>query len=153
MNKEEASKISIEKTKVIIETIEAILTDSISVEAFMEFGSAKKEKQYLCTLDIAVPKKNYFRYWFMGVPTNYSPIFYKQVLSAILDNFGGLEKVSLSDFCTGKINGKKFSGVILENSIGTKISLNFKKKSKDFEDLITFFKESKQKKENARESK
>ncbi len=42
VKKEETRKIFIEKTKVIIERTEAILTNSVSIEAFIEFGYGKK---------------------------------------------------------------------------------------------------------------
>lgn len=148
MKKEEASRVSIEKSKIVIDTIIAILTDSVKINGKMEFGMAKKGNENLCTLDIAVPEKDYYRHWFMGITTDHISIFYKQILRDILDNFIGLEKISMSDFYTIKYgNGKNFSGIIMKNSIGSQLSLNFMANCKDFDDLATFFKEEKQNKE------
>lgn len=148
MKKEEARNVSLEKSKVVIDTIVAILTDSVQVDGKMEFGIDKKENKNVCTLDIAVPEKGYFRNWFMGVTSNHISIFYKQILSDILDNFIGLEKMSVSNFYTLKYsNGKNFEGITFKNSIGSKLSLNFIAKDKDFDELISFFEKGKIEKE------
>lgn len=95
MKKEEAKRVSIAKSKTIIETLELILTDSMQVEGKLEFDSVKHgtEKKEVCTLEIYVPKREYERHWLMDIPTVHSAVFYKQVLSDLLENFGNLEKI------------------------------------------------------------
>lgn len=142
MKKEEAMQIAKEKSKVVMDTIAAILTDTIIVEGKMEFSSAKKDAETLCTLDISVPKKEYYRNWYMGVTIDHAFLFYYQILEDILDNFDGLEKIKVSNFYSVYDKGKNFKGITFKNSIGSKLNLNFISQGKDFEKLVSFFNES-----------
>ena len=59
MTKEEAKKKAIEKSKIVMETLELILTDSMQVDGRMEFDAIKNGNEKVCTLEIYVPKRNY----------------------------------------------------------------------------------------------
>lgn len=144
MTKEEAKKKAIEKSKIVMETLELILTDSMQVDGRMEFDAIKNGNEKVCTLEIYVPKRNYERHWFMDIPVIHTHLFYKQLLFDLVDNFGNLEKIRVGNFYTINYEkGKKNYGLKLENSIGSVVELNFIYKRSKFEELISFFEERK----------
>ncbi len=146
MKKEEAKQLAIKKSEFVMETLALILTDSVPVEGRIEFDSAKKGQEKVCTLEVYVPQKKYERHWFMDIPTIHCNLFYEQILKDLLDNFGSLEKIYLGDFYTIKYdNNQNFCGLNLKNSIGTKVTLNFICKSNQLEDLMIMFQERKEK--------
>lgn len=137
MKKENIKKTAKEKAKVVIETLELILIDSIPVLGELEFASVKSGKEEICTLEIYVPKRGYERHWFMEVPTLYSNIFYEQLILDLLENFGNLEKIKMSEFY--KENAKNFYGLKLENSLGSVITLNFIWQGEHFEEIVDLY--------------
>ena len=58
MKKSEAQALASEKSKLIIEYIIQILSDSERVNSNMSFCNTKIDNQQMCTLDIYVPDKN-----------------------------------------------------------------------------------------------
>ncbi len=142
MKKNEVKKVAIQKAKVVMETLELILADSIKVTGILEFDSVVQGKEKVCTLEIYVPEKDYERHWLMDVPVNHSDVFYEQILHDLIENFGALEKVHLGDFYSIKYEkGNPFYGIKIKNDIGSTVSLNFIYKSNQFEALVTNYNE------------
>lgn len=142
MTKEEAKKKAIEKSKVVMETLQLILTDSMQVEGKIGFDSAKNGNEKVYTLEIYVSKRNYERHWFLDIPVIHCNLFYKQILNDLVDNFGNLEKIKVGNFYTIKSDGNKTSYAIkIESSMGSTVTLNFVYKRSKFEELISFFEE------------
>lgn len=138
MNKKEnINKIIKDKSKVVMETLELILTDSIPVLGKLEFASIKRGKEEICTLEIYVPKRGYERHWLMEVSSLSSHMFYEQILLDLLENFGNLEKVKMSNFY--KETENNFYGLKLENSLGSVITLNFVWQGDRFEEIVDLY--------------
>lgn len=137
MKKENIKKIAKEKAKVVMETLELILTDSIPVEGNLEFDSIKSEKEQVCTLEIYVPKRGYERHWLMDISTTYSAIFYEQIIRDLLKNFGNLEKIKLSAFYED--NQKNCYAIKLENSLGSVVTLNFIWQGEQFNEVLELY--------------
>lgn len=137
MKKENIKKIAKEKAKVVMETLELILTDSIPVEGNLEFDSIKSGKEEICTLEIYVPKRGYERHWLMDISTTYSAIFYEQIIRDLLKNFGNLEKIKLSAFYED--NQKNCYAIKLENSLGSVVTLNFIWQGEQFNEVLELY--------------
>lgn len=137
MKKENIKKTAIKKSKVVMETLELILTDSIPVEGKLEFDSIEINEENVCTLEIYVPKRGYERHWLMDILVSYSEIFYKQILKDLLENFGNLERIKISSFDKDSKNG--FCGIKMENSLGSVVTLNFIWQGEHFDEAIKFY--------------
>lgn len=126
-----------EKSKVVMETLELILIDSIPVLGELEFASVKSGKEEICTLEIYVPKRGYERHWLMDISTTYSAIFYEQIIRDLLKNFGNLEKIKLSAFYED--NQKNCYAIKLENSLGSVVTLNFIWQGEQFNEVLELY--------------
>lgn len=137
MKKENIKKIAIDKSKVVMETLELILTDSIPVEGRLEFDAIKQGKENICTLEIYVPNRGYERHWLMDIPVIYSTLFYKQIVTDLLDHFRNLEKIKISDLY--KEDKSELYSIKLENSLGSIVTLYFVWQGENFDEVIEFY--------------
>ena len=81
MKKIEAQAISPERSRLIIEYITKILSDTEKVNASMNFSSVKIDNQIMCTLDIYVPQRNFEKHLNLGITTDHDLILYEQLLN------------------------------------------------------------------------
>lgn len=137
MKKIEAQAIAPERSRLIIEYITKILSDTEKVNASMNFSSAKIDNQMMCTLDIYVPQRNFEKHLNLGITTNHDLILYEQLLNDLLDTFLEHETMGVSRYYSIKSMQDNFSGINAVNSIGSKIKINLNSSGADFNELMT----------------
>ena len=139
MKKVEAQAIAPEKSKLIIEYITQILSDSKRVNASMIFTSAKIDNQNICVLDIYVPQRNFEKHLNLGITTDHFFILYKQLLNDLLDEFLEHETIGVTKYYSIKSMQENFSGINAVNSLGSQIKINLNSSGIDFMNLISEF--------------
>ena len=135
MKKEEAKTLSKERTKVIIEYITQILSDSKKVTSTMNFSKAKIGNETMCTLDIFVPESDFERHLNLGITFDHHLVLYKEVLDSLLDNFLDSDSVGVTKYFSTS-GARYFSGVNAVNLNGSVIGINFNTISPDFMNLV-----------------
>lgn len=129
--KNEAQALASEKSKLVIEYIMQILSDSEKVNSTMNFYYAKIEVKKMCTLDIYVPKRNFEKHLNLGITGEHSLVLYEQILNDFIDIFLGHETIGITKYYSIKSMQGTFSGVNVINSTGSEIKINFKTTSPD----------------------
>lgn len=138
MKKEEALILALEKSKLVIEYITQILSDTNKVNGIMEFSSAKIEGQKMCTLSICVPEKGFEKHLNLGITTDHCDVLYQQVVNDFIDQFLENETMGVSKYFSVKgIMGNNFSGMNALNSTGSKIKINFLCQGKIFDEIMS----------------
>lgn len=136
MKKIEAQAISAERSRLIIEYITKILSDTEKVNASMNFSSVKIDNQMMCTLDIYVPQRNFEKHLNLGITTDHDLILYEQLLNDLLNTFLEHETMGVSRYYSIKSMQENFSGINAVNSIGSKIKINLNSSGVDFNELM-----------------
>ena len=136
MKKVEAQEIAIERSKLILEYITQILSESEKVSGSIEFSSAKIDNQKMCTVDIFV-SNGFERHFNLGITTDHDLVLYEQLLNDLLDSFLEHETMGVSRYYSIKSMQEEFSGINAVNTIGSKIKINFKTTSPEFVDIIS----------------
>ena len=138
MKKNEAGEVSVDKSKVVIEFIKQILSDTKRVIAKMEFNWAKIDSQNMCTLDIYVPSKQFERHLNLQITIDHCDVFYSQLFKDLISNFLNDDVCELSSFmCVKGIIGNNFNGLVIANKkTNTQISLNFKHTKENFNRIV-----------------
>lgn len=137
MKKFEAQVIAPEKSKLVIEYITQILSDTEKVNSTMDFWYAKIDGQKMCTLDIYVPAKNFEKHLNLGITGEHSLVLYEQILNDFLDTFLEHETMGVTKYYSIKSMQGTFSGVNAVNLLGSKIKINFNTTSPDFMSIIS----------------
>lgn len=137
MKRIEAQAIAPERSRLIIEYITKILSDTEKVNASMNFSSAKIDNQTMCTLDIYVPQRNFEKHLNLGITNDHDLILYEQLLTDLLDTFLEHETMGVSRYYSIKSMQDNFSGINAVNSIGSKIKINLNSSGADFNELMT----------------
>lgn len=125
MKREEAKILAEDKSRLVIEYITQILSDTEKVNSTMNFDIAKIDNQRMCTLNIYVTAKQFERHLNLGITGDHLQVLYGQLLNDILDTFLTHETIGISNFYTIKSSFDSFSGINAENIIGSKIRINF----------------------------
>src|SRR5699024_11142658 len=87
MKKQEAELIAIDKSRVMIEYLEQILSDdNISVNMIFSSNKIDGEKEKMCTVYIML-NNNTEKHLNLGIPSIYSDIFTKQFTTDLVDRF------------------------------------------------------------------
>jgi hypothetical protein len=136
MKKNEAKIMSQERSKLIIEYIIQILSDTIKVSASMNFSYSKINGQQMCVLDIYVPERNFEKHLNLGITSDHSLILYEQLLNDFIDTFLEHESIGVTKYrCIKSMDGV-FSGIDAFNNTESKIKINFNNTTPEFMDLI-----------------
>lgn len=140
MKKIEAQELAIERSKVIIEYITQILSDSEKVNASMEFTFDKIDNQNMLILNISVPKRDFKRSLNLGITTDHQLVLIEQLLNDLLDTFLAHETIGISRYYSLKSMGENFSGIDATNVLGSRITINLNASGPDFMNLISEYK-------------
>jgi len=136
MKKVEAQALAPEKSKLIIEYITKILSDTEKVNAMINFSSAKIDNQKMCTLDIYVPQRNYEKHLNLGITIDHELVLYERLLSDLLATFLEHETMGVSRYYSIKSMQENFTGINAVNSMGSKIKINLNSSGADFQELM-----------------
>ena len=98
MKKQEAEALAIDKSRVMIEYLEQILSDD-NISGNMIFSSNKidGEKEKMCTVDIML-NNGKARHLKLGIPSIHSDVFTKQFTSDLVDRFAKDDTMGVSQF-------------------------------------------------------
>lgn len=96
MKKQEAEVLAIDKSRVMIEYLEQILSDD-NISGNMIFSSNKVdgEKEKMCTVDIVL-NNGKERHLNLGIPSIHSDVFTKQFTSDLVDRFAKDDTMGVS---------------------------------------------------------
>ena len=137
MKKIEAQELAPEKSKLVIEYITQILSDSEKINSKMNFWYAKIDGQQMCTLDIYVPEKNFEKHLNLGITIDHSLVLYNQLLNDFLNTFLPHETIGISRYYSIKSMLRNFSGINVVNTNGSKIEINFNTTNPDFMRIVS----------------
>ena len=137
MKKIEAKALAPEKSKLVIEYITQILSDSEKVNSVMDFWYSKIDGQNMCTLDIYVPERNFEKHLNLGITIDHSLVLYEQILNDFLDTFLEHEKMGVTRYYSIKSMQNDFSGVDAVNRNGSRIKINFNTTDPDFMNIVS----------------
>lgn len=137
MKKIEAKALAPEKSKLVIEYITQILSDSEKVNSVMDFWYAKIDGQNMCTLDIYVPERNFEKHLNLGITIDHSLVLYEQILNDFLDTFLEHETMGVTRYYSIKSMQNDFSGVDAVNRNGSRIKINFNTTDPDFMSIVS----------------
>lgn len=137
MKKLEAKVLAPEKSKLVIEYITQILSDSEKVNSVMDFWYAKIDGQNMCTLDIYVPETNFEKHLNLGITIDHSLVLYEQILNDFLDTFLEHEIMGVTRYYSIKSMQNDFSGVDAVNRNGSRIKINFNTTDPDFMNIVS----------------
>lgn len=137
MKKIEAKALAPEKSKLVIEYITQILSDSEKVNSVMDFWYAKIDGQNMCTLDIYVPERNFEKHLNLGITIDHSLVLYEQILNDFLDTFLEHETMGVTRYYSIKSMQNDFSGVDAVNLNDSRIKINFNTTDPDFMSIVS----------------
>lgn len=137
MKKIEAKALAPEKSKLVIEYITQILSNSEKVNSVMDFWYAKIDSQNMCTLDIYVPERNFEKHLNLGITIDHSLVLYEQILNDFLDTFLEHETMGVTRYYSIKSMQNDFSGVDAVNLNGSRIKINFNTTNPDFMNIVS----------------
>lgn len=137
MKKDEAKKLSLKRSELVIEYLMQILSDDEKVSGKMNFCDAKIDNQYVCVLDIFVPEKSFEKHLNLGITRDHCDVFYEQLFNDIISTFIDNDNVHLSNYysITHTI-GENFSGIDISNLLGSTVKLNFISRGNNFGQII-----------------
>lgn len=135
MKKNEAQMLAPSKSNLIMEYITQILSDTDKLNGDIEFNFAKINNQMTCVLDIYVPMKNFEKHLNLEITSDHSLVLYEQVLTDLL-NFLPSDTIGVSKYYSLKSMSEYFSGMVVINSIGSKLKINFNTTNPDFMILV-----------------
>lgn len=140
MKKVEAKELSITRSKVIMEYIDLILTDSKNhgkgkIEFFSSWVEGRPEEMSVAT--ISVPDTGYLKTIDNGITAQQSIVFYERILDDLIDNFINSNKITLGRFYVIRGGmGKNFDGVTIHSSLGSSLDINFRNASSEMREKI-----------------
>lgn len=137
MKKLEAKALATEKSKLVIEYITQILSDSEKVNSVMDFWYAKIDGQNMCTLDIYVPETNFEKHLNLGITIDHSLVLYEQILNDFLDTFLEHQTMGVTRYYSIRSMQNDFSGVDAVNINGSRIKINFNTTDPDFMNIVS----------------
>jgi len=137
MKKIEAQTLAKEKSKLIIEYIIQMLSDTEIINGSFNFSSAKIDNQKMCTLDIYVPQKDFEKHLNLGITLDHDLVLYEQLLNDLLDIFLEHETMGVTRWYSIRSSQNSFTGINAVNTIGSKIKIDLNSSGPDFNNLIT----------------
>lgn len=141
MKKDEALLLAPQRTKLIIEYIEKILSDN-NIIGDMKFSAYKIDNQMMCTLSIFVPEKDFEKHINLGIIADHCDILYAQLFKDLLKTFLEHETIGISRYFEIKyFDGENFTG-ITANSENSKLRINFIYTGQKFNEIVDEYNES-----------
>ncbi len=144
MKKVEAEQIAPEVSRVIMEYITNILTDSVSVDGTIQFQSEKVEgyPEKMCEILISVPQKDFFRPINSKIPSVHSILFYTQILRDLTEHVLYSDTMSVGRFYSVKpFVGPYFNGLDATGPTGNRLKINFANIGTELSDAIDEYNE------------
>ena len=143
MKKQEAMELAIDKSRVMIEYLEQILSDD-NISGNMTFCSSKVEGEVekMCTVDIMLSdgKEKHLN---LGIPSIHSDIFTKQFTSDLLDRFAKDDIMGVSPYFEIKsmppISRRGMDAISINKEtwkINNHIKIDFYYKGQDFDSIM-----------------
>lgn len=137
MKKIEAQMLAPSKSKLIIEYIDQILSDTLVVNGTMNFSTAKIDNEYRETLDIFVPDLSFEKHLNLEITSQQSLVLFEQLLNDLLDVFLEHETIGVTRYYSIKYGmGRNFSGIDAVNTNGSRIKINFNCSGGEFAEII-----------------
>ena len=141
MKKDEALLLAPQRTKLIIEYIEQILSDN-NITADMKFSAYKIDNQMMCTLSIFVPEKDFEKHLNLGITADHCDILNAQLFKDLLKTFLEHETIGISRYFEMKyFDGENFTG-ITANSESSELRMNFMYKGQKFNEIAKEYNDS-----------
>lgn len=143
MKKEEAEVLAIDKSRVMIEYLEQILSDD-NISGNMIFSSNKidGEKEKMCTVDIML-NNNTEKHLNLGIPSVHSDVFTKQFTTDLVDRFAKDDIMGVSPYFEIKSmppisrSGMDAMSISKETGkINNHIKIDFYYKGQDFDSIM-----------------
>lgn len=136
MKKEEALLLAPQRTKLVIEYIEKILSDN-NITGDMKFSAYKIDNQMMCTLSIFVPENDFEKHINLGITADHCDILYAQLFKDLLKTFLEHETIGISRY----FDEENFAG-ITANSENSKLRMNFIYTGQKFNEIAKEYNES-----------
>ncbi len=136
MKRIEAQELALERSKLVIEYITQILSDSDKVIGNMRFEHAKIDGKNMCTLDIYVPTKNFEKHLNLGITVDHELVLFEQILNDFLDTFLDNETIGITNFYSIRSMLESFDGVDAVNLNESRIKIDFNNSNKNFMELV-----------------
>lgn len=134
MKKKEAQELALDRSRIVMEYIAQILSDSLQVHANMEFTHAQIDNQNMCTLNIDVPERNFIRHINLGITYDHYLILSEQILKDVLETFLDSNTIGFSYYYyKHNILGDRFYGFDAFNTNGSVIKINLPASEKSIE--------------------
>ena len=143
MKKQEAIELAIDKSRVMIEYLEQILSDD-NISGNMIFSSNKidGEKEKMCTVDIML-NNNTEKHLNLGIPSVHSNVFTKQFTTDLVDRFAKDDIMGVSPYFEIKSmppisrSGMDAMSISKETGkINNHIKIDFYYKGQDFDSIM-----------------
>ena len=143
MKKQEAEVLAIDKSRVMIEYLEQILSDD-NISGNMIFSSNKidGEKEKMCTVDIML-NNNTEKHLNLGIPSVHSNVFTKQFTTDLVDRFAKDDIMGVSPYFEIKSmppisrSGMDAMSISKETGkINNHIKIDFYYKGQDFDSIM-----------------
>lgn len=142
MKKIEAQDYAPEKSKLLMDYIYQILSDTNKVNGLIKINSAKINNEWMCTYDIYVKEANFERHINTEITRQQENVLMEQILNDLPTYFLESENIGITHWQSirGGIMGEmNFDGIIAINEIGSIIKINFGKSKYDFSEAIELY--------------
>lgn len=138
MKKEEAQVLAPIKSKLLMEYIQQILSDSIELTAQIHINTARINQENMCTYDIYVSARNFERHINTGISAQQSHILRTQILSDLIEYFMESETIGITKWegIKSSNHNMNFDGVMAFNTIGSQIQIDFKVNSNSIKNAV-----------------
>lgn len=127
MKKIEALQLAPQRSKLLIEYINQILSDEKQVNASVEIQYAKINKELMVTYEIYVPNRNFEKHLNTGITSQQENVLISQILDDLVINYLESDTIQISRFYSIRSFSANFDGVSIQGLNGTKISINFRR--------------------------
>lgn len=137
MKKDEALKLTPERSRLLCEYITKILSDNEKVDGEIRLDSAKINNERMLTFDIFVPRKGFEKHLNTGITTQQVDVLTEQIFNDLVDNFLESETMGCTRYYTIRGGyGMNFDGVSAMNNIGSNIKINFVYRGDKFKEQV-----------------
>lgn len=134
MKKIEAMQLSQERSRLLIEYINQVLSDEKVVDAKIIIGSNKIEKENIKTFDIYVPIRNFEKHLNTSITSQHENVLSSQILDDLIINYLNSKTIKLSRIYRIRGTFDDFTGINITSCNGTKISIDFGYIDRDIEE-------------------
>lgn len=128
MKKREAELLALDRSRVLMEYIEQILSDSEGKgRGTIELFSDKVEgyQELMSIFVISVPERGFLKPINSGITSQQSEVFYEQVLKDLIENYLDSDTIELGNFYSMRGTRKNFDGLMVTGINGNTLKINF----------------------------